>query len=225
MIRRVVVHTTIPFAVIGAALLLAGGYWGWVQAWIWLAVQGFGSVAISSWLLRYDPALLESRTAMLWHHDQMRWDRFFIIAMVGVFLGWVVLIGLDAGRFRWSEVPIALEVVGCVLTVLGLAVAWQVFRFNSFAAPQVRVQVKRAHRVVSEGPYRIVRHPMYAGMILWLIGSPLMLGCWWGLAVVPLMIVGMGWRAVGEERMLRQELEGYDEYAQRVRWRLMPGIW
>jgi protein-S-isoprenylcysteine O-methyltransferase Ste14 len=142
-----------------------------------------------------------------------------------VFIGWMVLIGLDARRFGWSDVPLWAQALGAVLIALGMIVIWQTFRFNTFAAPQVRVQAARAHRVVTEGPYRIVRHPMYAGSILWLLGTPLLLGSWWGVVAVPLLVVGMAPRAVGEERMLRRELSGYDEYARRVRFRLIPGIW
>jgi protein-S-isoprenylcysteine O-methyltransferase Ste14 len=142
-----------------------------------------------------------------------------------VFIGWMVLIGLDARRFGWSDVPLWAQALGAVLIALGMIVIWQTFRFNTFAAPQVRVQAARAHRVVTEGPYRIVRHPMYAGSMLWLLGTPLLLGSWWGVVAVPLLVVGMAPRAVGEERMLRRELSGYDEYARRVRFRLIPGIW
>jgi protein-S-isoprenylcysteine O-methyltransferase Ste14 len=131
-------------------------------------------------------------------------------------IGWMVLIGLDARRFGWSHVPLWAQALGAVLIALGMIVIWQTFRFNTFAAPQVRVQAARAHRVVTEGPYRIVRHPMYAGSILWLLGMPLLLGSWWGVVAVPLLVVGTAPRAVGEERMLRRELSGYDEYARRV---------
>jgi len=223
--RRVVVQTALTLAVMGAILFLAAGDWLWLQAWVWLVVLALGSIAISVWLLRHDPGLLESRMSLPWHRDQMRWDRFFILAAIVVFVGWLALMGLDAQRMRWSVVPLPVEVFGGVLAALGLMATWQVFRFNSFAAPQVRVQTERAHRVVSDGPYRIVRHPMYAGMILWLGGTPLLLGSWWGLAVALLMVVGLGFRAVGEEQMLRQKLTGYDAYARRVRWRLVPGIW
>jgi protein-S-isoprenylcysteine O-methyltransferase Ste14 len=106
-----------------------------------------------------------------------------------------------------------------------MVVVWQTFRFNTFAAPQVRVQAARAHRVVTDGPYRIVRHPMYAGAMLYLLGRPLLLGSWCGVVAVPLLIAGMAPRAVGEERMLRRELSGYDEYTRRVRFRLIPGVW
>jgi protein-S-isoprenylcysteine O-methyltransferase Ste14 len=87
------------------------------------------------------------------------------------------------------------------------------------------VQSDRKQRVISDGPYRIVRHPMYAGALLMFVGTPLLLGSWWGVLVVPLAIVGIGFRAVGEERMLCGELAGYEEYTRRVRYRMVPGFW
>jgi protein-S-isoprenylcysteine O-methyltransferase Ste14 len=100
-----------------------------------------------------------------------------------------------------------------------------VFRYNSFAAPQVRIQSDRGQHVVTEGPYRVVRHPMYAAAVFYFVGAPLLLGSWWGLLAVPFYVAGIGGRAVGEERMLRQALPGYDDYARRVRFRLIPGLW
>jgi protein-S-isoprenylcysteine O-methyltransferase Ste14 len=175
--------------------------------------------------LRHDPALLASRLSAPVRRDQMPWDRVFMLAAFIVFIGWMVLIALDASRFGWSHMPLWVQALGAVLIALGMLVVWVTFCFNTFAAPQVRVQAARAHRVVTDGPYRIVRHPMYAGSILWLLGVPLLLGSWWGVAAVPLLVAGLAPRAVGEERMLRRELAGYDEYAKRVTFRLIPGIW
>jgi protein-S-isoprenylcysteine O-methyltransferase Ste14 len=130
-----------------------------------------------------------------------------------VFVGWLVLCALDAHRFGWSRVPVCAQAIGAVLIALCMIVVWQVFRFNSFAAPQVRVQIERQQRAITDGPYRIVRHPMYAGALLMFVGTPLLLGSWWGLLFVPLGALGIGIRAVAEERMLRREVAGYEEYS------------
>ena len=225
MIARVVVQTTLVVAVMGAVLFLAAGDWRWPQAWLFLGEFGSAGLAISFWLLRHDPALLESRMSWPVQREQMRWDRYFMLAAGIVFTLWLALMGLDARRFGWSEVPVLVQVLGIALIALGMLAVWWTFRFNSFAAPQVRMQIARGHRVITEGPYRIVRHPMYAGSIVYLLGMPLLLGSWWGLAMVPLMVVGLTRRIAGEERMLRRDLAGYEEYAGRVRWRLVPGIW
>lgn len=225
MITRILVQTTAWLSVMAATLFLAAGDWRWSEAWFYLAEVALLSFAVSFWLLVHDPALLASRMTAPVRRDQMPWDRIFIVVVMIVFFGWLVLIGLDARRFAWSHVPVWAEGLGAVLLASGMGAVWQTFRYNTFAAPQVRVQADRAHHVVTNGPYRIVRHPMYTGAILWLVGAPLMLGSWWGVAAVPLIVVALGWRAVGEERMLRRELTGYDEYAKRVRYRLIPGLW
>lgn len=225
MVTRLVVQTGLWLAAMGVILFAAAGDWLWPQGWIFLGEIAVLSFAVSFWLLRHDPALLASRLSSPVQRDQMGWDRLFMLAVCIVFIGWMVLIALDARRFAWSRVPIGGQMLGGALMALSLFLVWQVFRFNSFAAPQVRIQAARAHRVVSDGPYRIVRHPMYAVSILYLLGMPLLLGSWWGVAVVPLFVVAFASRVVGEERMLRRELAGYEAYAKHVRYRLIPGIW
>jgi protein-S-isoprenylcysteine O-methyltransferase Ste14 len=164
-----------------AILFLAAGDWRWLQGWVFLGELGFFSFAVSLWLLRYHPALLESRLSAPVRRDQMPWDRIFMLAVAVVFIGWMVLIALDVRRFGWSHVPLWAQALGAVLIALGMVLVWQTFPFNTFAAPQVRVQAARAHQVVTDGPYRIVRHPMYVGGMLWLLGMPLLLGSWWGV--------------------------------------------
>jgi protein-S-isoprenylcysteine O-methyltransferase Ste14 len=226
MRTRLVVQTTVWLAVMGAILFVAAGDGRWPQGWIFLADSGVCSFAVGFWLLHHDPALLASRlSSPVRQRDQMPWDRVFMRVVMIVFIGWIVLIGLDARRFAWSHVPVWVQVIGAILIPLGMFLVAQVFRFNTFAAPQVRIQTARAQHVITDGPYRIVRHPMYAASILYLLGVPLLLGSWWGVAVVPLMVAGLVPRVVGEERMLRRELAGYDAYAKRVRYRLLPGIW
>jgi protein-S-isoprenylcysteine O-methyltransferase Ste14 len=100
-----------------------------------------------------------------------------------------------------------------------------VFATNSFAAPVIKLQAERGQTVISTGPYAIVRHPMYAFGLLQFAAAPLMLGSWWGLLLVPPAIAALAWRTLGEEKMLRSELDGYEAYARKVRWRYLPGIW
>jgi protein-S-isoprenylcysteine O-methyltransferase Ste14 len=225
MITRTLVQTTLAVLVMGAILFLAAGDWRWPQGWVFLGEFAISALAVSAWLLRHDPALLESRLSSPVQPDQKPWDRVFMAGAGVGFVGWMILIAFDARRFGWSHVPLWGQALGAVLIALCMILAWQTFRFNSFAAPQVRVQAERAHRVITGGPYRIVRHPMYAGALLFFLGLPLLLGSWWGLLAAPLLTAGIGMRAIGEERMLRRELPGYDDYARRVRFRLIPGLW
>jgi protein-S-isoprenylcysteine O-methyltransferase Ste14 len=145
-------------------------------------------------------------------------------AFLPLWLGWYVLMALDR-RFSWSSVPAPLQVLGAVLLCLGIWLSWQVLKENSFAAPVVKLQKERGHKVVTTGPYAYVRHPMYASVILFAAGAPLLLGSWVGLLVSPLLLLVLALRAVLEERMLMAELEGYADYAQRVRYRFVPLLW
>jgi protein-S-isoprenylcysteine O-methyltransferase Ste14 len=142
-----------------------------------------------------------------------------------LYVGWLVLIELDAERFHWSSVPLAVQVMGVILICITICSQWLIVRENSFAAPVVKIQRERGHSVVTTGPYAFVRHPMYAGAIPFLIGTPLLLGSWWGLLLTPLLIAVLAIRAVLEERTLKAELEGYAEYAKRVRHRFVPHLW
>jgi protein-S-isoprenylcysteine O-methyltransferase Ste14 len=122
-------------------------------------------------------------------------------------------------------VPVWLRVVGAVLICVTFYVMWLVTRENSFAAPVVKVQKERGHKVVSTGPYAFVRHPMYGGIIPLFIGTPLLLGSWWGLLFSVVLLLLLAIRAVLEERTLMAELDGYADYARRVRYRLVPRLW
>jgi protein-S-isoprenylcysteine O-methyltransferase Ste14 len=148
-----------------------------------------------------------------------------VAAFIALLLGWFVLMPFDAVRFRWSSVPQWVQGVGALLIALGLFVVHLTFRENTYAAPVVKIQTERGHRVVSTGPYAYVRHPMYAGMLLLFAGTPLLLGSWWGLAAAPVLAALLAARAVLEERTLANELPGYREYAARVRYRVIPRVW
>ena len=225
MAARALIQTTIWLFILGAVLFIAAGTWAWPQGWVFLVEFEISSVLVGAWLARHDPALLEARMSPPFHRDQKPWDRIFLAGALVVFMGWMVLIALDARRFGWSHTPLSAQGLGAILIALCMILVWQVFRYNSFAAPQVRMQSDRGQRVITDGPYRIVRHPMYAAALLYFLGAPLLLGSLWGLLPVPLFMAGLGARAVGEERMLRQALPGYDDYTKRVRFRLVPGLW
>jgi protein-S-isoprenylcysteine O-methyltransferase Ste14 len=225
LIARLVVQTTVWLGLMGLILFVAAGHWQWLQAWAFLAIFAVGAIAFSAWLIRRDPGLLASRLGPLVQRGQPIWDRIFLLAFVAIWCGWLALMALDAQRWRTSGMPLWLNTVGGVLVIAGFLATVRVLRENSFAAPVVRVQAERGQRVIDTGPYAIVRHPMYAAALLYLAGMPLLLGSWYGLAIVPLMIAGVAPRAVFEERLLERELPGYAEYKRRVRYRLIPRVW
>ncbi|WP_134046077.1 methyltransferase family protein [Paraburkholderia caballeronis] len=209
----------------GALLFAAAGTLAWPAAWLYLLELGAAGLWVGLWLARVDPALLAERMAPFVSRSQRPWDRMFMVCVAIGFCAWFGLIGVDAVRFRGSHVPLWLSAAGAVAVFVDFWLTRLVFRANRFAAPVVKIQSERGHALTDTGPYAIVRHPMYGAAILYLAGTPLMLGSWWGLACVPLMVAALGYRAVKEERVLEEGLPGYRAYLQRVRYRFVPGIW
>ena len=157
--------------------------------------------------------------------DQKPWDRLFLVGVAVGYAAWLAAMAWDARRAPWSHVPLWAQVAGGALIVASyLGIAW-VFRTNSFAAPVIKIDAGRKQTVISTGPYVYVRHPMYAFALWQFVGGPLMLGSWWGLAGATLFTLAIAGRTLGEEKMLRAELAGYEDYTRRVRWRFVPGIW
>jgi protein-S-isoprenylcysteine O-methyltransferase Ste14 len=212
------------FVVFAAVLFLSAGTIWWAAGWVFLAMFLVFTLAISLWLLRHNPDLLTERMTGVGKPDQKRWDLAFYIAANAAFLLWLVLMPLDAVRFGWSHVPRWVQVAGAVVLLISFYLYFLVFRENSYLSPAVRVQRERSQTVVSTGPYRVVRHPMYSTTILFIAGTTLLLGSWWGLFGL-VIVVGVACRAVGEERTLVAELPGYAEYLRRVRYRLIPYVW
>ncbi|SIT45269.1 conserved membrane hypothetical protein [Paraburkholderia ribeironis] len=226
MIARLIVQTVLSLAVMGALLFGAAGTFAWPAAWWFLIEIGVLSLWMGLWLARHDPGLLAERLAPFVQGRQTRWDRLFMIAAGLLWCGWLIVMGLDAMRFRWSApLPVALVSLGALCVFLCIFMCRFVFRANSYAAPVVKVQTERGHKVIDTGPYAYVRHPMYAAALLMFVGMPLMLGSWWGLALAPVMACAIGWRAVREERLLAAQLDGYKAYMTRVRYRFVPHIW
>jgi protein-S-isoprenylcysteine O-methyltransferase Ste14 len=218
--RKFVRRTIVYLALLGALLFLSAGTLDWPGAWVYLALSAIAGGGSGLLLARHDPELLLERLGPMIQRQQKSWDKLLLSLFLVLYLGWLVLIALDAKRFHWSSMPVALQVVGAVLLCITFYAMWRVMRENSFAAPVVKVQRERGHKVVSNCPYALVRHPMYAGIIPLLIGTPLLLGSWWGLIAAPLLLILLAIRAVLEEETLKAELEGYKDYAARVRFRL-----
>ena len=208
-----------------ALLFIPAGTADWPAAWVFLLAVAACSSAMSTWLLRHDPALLAERMAPLHQQGQKRWDKVLITGAALLWAAWLAFMPLDAVRFGWSHMPVWLQGLGALFLLFMAWLVYLTFRENTFAAPVVKIQRERGHKVVSTGPYRYVRHPMYAGAIFFFLGTPLVLGSWCGLALAPLMVAVLAVRAVLEERMLAAELAGYADYAARVRYRLIPLIW
>jgi protein-S-isoprenylcysteine O-methyltransferase Ste14 len=224
MIAKLLLQNTITTVAMGALLFASAGTLHWPSAWVFLGACALLGPLCGWWLYRVDPALLAERLRPVLQRDQPAADKAFMFVFVVAMLAWLVAMGLDR-RALSSDVPVAVQMLGLVLFVLSTLFILWVFRENSFAAPVIKLQAERAQRVISTGPYAHVRHPMYSGMVLFFAGVPLLLGSWWGLVMVP-VIVGLFAVRIGiEERTLREGLPGYSDYAARVRYRLFPGVW
>jgi protein-S-isoprenylcysteine O-methyltransferase Ste14 len=217
-----IVGMVVVFALV---LFLAAGTLAWLAGWAFLLLF-FGFVtALSSWLLRFNPSLLQERMTGIGKPDQKVWDKVFFGFAVIFFLIWLAMMPLDAIRFHWSNVPSWLQVVGAVLLLGSFYVFFVTFRENAYLSPAVRVQTDRGQSVVSTGPYHVVRHPMYAAFVIFLVGTTLLLGSWFGLIVGLILVIGVAIRAVQEEHTLRAELPGYTAYLAQVKYRLLPFVW
>ena len=210
-----------PHRCFGTAALCSGRSLFYWQAWVWLILFSLSTGAITRDLMTSDPALLARRL----HADlrQKKETRQKVIqALASVAFLAIFLVSAFDYRFRWSAVPLVAVVVGDTLLVLGFFVVFLVFRANTFAA--ATVDVDNAQRVIATGPYALVRHPMYSGALLMLLGTPPALGSWWGLLAVVLLAAVIIWRLRDEEVVLARRLPGYAAYRRNVRWRLVPGI-
>jgi protein-S-isoprenylcysteine O-methyltransferase Ste14 len=224
MIARLVKQTLIGIGVMGVLLLAPAGTLRWPAAWVFLAAMFILGLGSGLWLAQSDPELLAERMRPMMQAGQPTADKIFMMVFGATALIWFIAMGLDA-RMAASDLPWTLQAIGLAMLVSSTGFILWVLRENSFAVPVVRVQAERGQRVVDTGPYAYVRHPMYSAVVLFFIGTPLLLGSWWGVAMAPLFIVLFAIRTGIEERTLLAELPGYAEYTTRVRARLLPGVW
>lgn len=208
---------------IAALILWPAGTLAYPGAWAFIGLFAGGGLAMILWLSKRSPSLLRERMASPLQRAQKPWDRVFLVLFMLGFFGWMALMGWDAARTGFTAVPLWLQALGGLGIAINMLGTWWTFRENAFAAPVVKIQ--EGQRAVDTGPYAIVRHPMYASALFLFIGVPLLLGSWLGLAFSTVFILGIAWRAVQEERVLRAELSGYDDYAARVRYRFVPCVW
>jgi protein-S-isoprenylcysteine O-methyltransferase Ste14 len=213
------------FVVFALALFLAAGTVFWPAGWAFLILFFGANAALARWLLKHDPGLLKERMTGFGKPGEPTWDKVFFVVLQVFFLAWLVLMPIDAVRFRWSEMPAWLQVVGAILLLCSFYLFFLTFRENPYLSPAVRVQTERGQTVISTGPYHYVRHPMYGAAIIFMAGTSLMLGSWYGLLMGLVFVAGIAFRAVQEERVLRAELPGYAEYMAQVKYRLIPYVW
>ena len=225
LVLNLIVQTIVWFAFMGAIIFGAAGTTDYTGGWLYLGVMVALSVVFGTTMARVDPSLLRERLKPPVQKDQPLADKLILIPILLLIFGGMSFMATNAARWRWSAMPSSVQWAGCGLLLAAMLFIYWTMRTNSFAAPVVKIQKDRGQVVITTGPYAVVRHPMYFGALFYFAGTSLVLGSWWGLATVPIFTLLLGIRIGIEEKALRTGLEGYDDYARRVRWRLIPFIW
>jgi protein-S-isoprenylcysteine O-methyltransferase Ste14 len=214
--------SVIGLVVLGILIFVPAGTLAYWQGWLFIVVFALSTNVIGVYLARNDPALLERRMRVGPHAETRPVQKVLIALAFVAFFALPAFSALDH-RLGWSDVPGWVSVFGAFLVALGLMVDLLVFRENSFGASTI--EKMEGQRTISTGPYALVRHPMYVGALIMVLGVPLALGSYWGLLFMLFNVPLLALRILDEEEMLLRELNGYAEYAQRVRYRLVPGVW
>ncbi len=221
-----IIFTLIYIMIYPTLILFLSGDWLWVEGWIfsiWLTTLCFTTII---YLYRKNPALLAERYRKPGTGDQKGWDKYVVYCLAVGFLGWIIIMPLDAKRFGWTtSFPLFLKILGGIELIFSFFLFFRAFADNAFLSPLVRVQTERKQEVVSTGVYGFVRHPMYLAALLLFTGSPLLMGSIYGLLFGLALTLLLAIRSLGEEKMLLNELEGYADYKKKVKYRLIPFIW
>jgi len=220
---RLVIFVTASVAVLAVIILWPAGRLSWVAGWFYVGIVTLYHLVNVAYLERVNPELIEARMRM--GKGTKRWDIVWGVIFGPILLAVYVVAGLDAVRFGWSTMSPLLWPLGLILFVSGAVLFSWSMGVNPFFEKTVRIQTERGHRVIDTGPYALVRHPGYVGFFGWCVSTPLLLSSWWAFVPAILSVVGLVVRTALEDRALLQELDGYAAYAERVRYRLMPGVW
>ncbi|MDH5552659.1 MAG: isoprenylcysteine carboxylmethyltransferase family protein [Nitrosomonas sp.] len=217
----------VRMSLIAMAILWPAGTWQWWEAWVMIVMWTVYGVVTTYYLLRHDPALLAERLKFLpLHKDQKDWDKvlmsLFFVAGIGLYL----IPGFDVVRYEWSEpLPEWMKILAMLIHLPCFLLLGWVMRENTYLAQVVKIDKARGHKVVTTGPYALVRHPMYIVVIVLLFALPVALGSRVALILAVFLTLLLIIRTYFEDRTLHAELEGYPEYAKHTRYRLIPGIW
>ncbi len=225
LVLNLVIQTIVWFGVMGAIIFSSAGTMDYAGGWLYLGAMFAISVIFGAYAVRVDPGLLRERLKPPVQKDQPLADKLVLIPILLLVFAGLGFMAADAARWQWSVMPSSVQWMGCGLLLAAFLFMSWTMRTNSFAAPVVKIQKDRGQTVITTGPYAFVRHPMYFGALFYFAGTSLALGSWWGLATVPVFAILLGIRIGIEEKTLRMCLDGYDDYARRVRWRLIPLVW
>lgn len=213
----------IAVIIILVLLFVPAGTFYWIEAWILMIAYLIYVGMIMFWLKRNNPELLKERT--LRKKEGKGWDKLILLIYTLPLFVMLIVCGFDAVRFKWTNVPLIIKIVGFIGYVPSAMIIFLTVKENAYLSKVVRIQKDRSHQVVKTGPYRYVRHPMYVGIILMIIATPFALGSFVALIISGLIIILFIIRTYLEDKTLQKELSGYLDYTKEVPYRLIPGIW
>lgn len=208
---------------LGALLFIPANTVDWSAAWIYIIIYMCFGIMLVSWLRRNNPELLKERMTFL-KKTAHRWDKIIVLGSTVLFVALYAIPGFDF-RYQWSQMPIIFSITGFIGIFCSFVLIFLVMRENTYLSRVVEIQKERGHTVITTGPYRFVRHPMYVGVIVMFFCTSLVLGSFYGLIPALLLAIIVGIRTHFEDKMLHEELPGYREYVEKTRYRILPGIW
>jgi protein-S-isoprenylcysteine O-methyltransferase Ste14 len=222
-IGRMLAKALLGLLLLFAVLFLSADTLYWPEGWLYVILQSAISGWLIIWLKKHNPRLLRERAAF--KKPVKGWDAVISIVFAILFLALFVIAGLDAVRYHWTQMSLLPKAIGFAGITLWGYIHFSVLRVNSYVSKIVEVRADRGQKVISEGPYRIVRHPMYVGFIILIMSIPLALGSLYALIPAALLVVVLAIRTALEDRTLQKELPGYNAYSEKTRYKLLPGIW
>jgi len=225
-VSQLIIGCVITALIFPAIIMLLSGHWRWLEGWIFSL--WFDAMVLTNMIYLFfkDPALLAERRKAPGSDNEKGWDKYLLTGLYLIAVVWLILLPLDASRFGWSPAfPLWIKIVGGLLLIPSIYLIERTTMENTYLSTLVRIQDDRKQHVISTGVYGFVRHPLYLGCLLMMIGAPLLLGSLYALIITLIGLVMIMFRIVGEERMLANELEGYEEYRKKVHYRLIPLVW
>lgn len=222
LVVNLIVQTVVWFGFMGVIIFGAAGTLSYTGGWLYLGEMVAASIIFALNMTRVDPGLMRERLKPPMQKDQPLADKLILVPILLLIFAGMGFMAANSARWHASSMPPSVQWAGCGLLLAALLFMYWTMRTNSFAAPVVKIQKDRSQAVITTGPYAIVRHPLYFGALFYMAATSLVLGSWWGLLTVPVLALLFGIRIGVEEKTLRAGLGGYDDYARRVRWRLIP---
>lgn len=221
---KIVARFIVGLLFFGAFLFGAAGTFNWPEAWIYLIIQYSFSIFIVLWLKKNNPELIKDRMTVM-KKTSKGWDKAITFVSIPFAMALMVIPGFDAVRYQWSYVSTAVKVISFLVIFASFLVFFRVMKENPFLSRVIEVQKERGHKVITTGPYSIIRHPMNAGVMPLFFCFPLALGSLYGIIPAVFFLISIIIRTHLEDKTLHNELEGYEEYAQKTKYRLLPGVW